>query len=182
LWRYSWPGSGGTKRISKIHIIRHLGEALDQVRKSEYARLLGKNRRFIKGQKYTLLSRKENLTLQGRQALQTLLRVNERLNTILWSALELRARGLGTALLRAMARLAQMADAETLREVRRHDRSSLGWHRLLLQSGEQSLAGLRRRAQQQNPRLHHMADQVFSERPYSTRDAVTFGDDGVKTA
>jgi transposase len=67
--------------FDKFHIIRHLGEALDQVRKSEYARLSGKNRRFIKGQKYTLLSRKENLTLQGRRALQTLLRANKRLNT-----------------------------------------------------------------------------------------------------
>jgi transposase len=67
--------------FDKFHIIRHLGAALDQVRKSEYARLSGKNRRFIKGQKYTLLSRKENLTLQGRQALQTLLRANKRLNT-----------------------------------------------------------------------------------------------------
>jgi transposase len=31
------------------------------VRKAEYARLGGKDRRFIKGQKYTLLSRHENL-------------------------------------------------------------------------------------------------------------------------
>src|SRR5258707_7510295 len=45
--------------FDKFHVIRHLGEALDQVRKSEYARLSGKQRRFIKGQKYTLLSRKE---------------------------------------------------------------------------------------------------------------------------
>jgi len=51
--------------FDKFHIIRHLGEALDQVRKSEYARLSGKDRRFIKGQKYTLLSRRENLTLEG---------------------------------------------------------------------------------------------------------------------
>jgi hypothetical protein len=29
--------------------MRHLGEALDKVRKSEYARLSGKQRRFIKG-------------------------------------------------------------------------------------------------------------------------------------
>src|SRR5499427_1411519 len=42
---------------------------------------VGKKRRFIKGQKYTLLSRKENLTLEGRQALRTLLRANKRLNT-----------------------------------------------------------------------------------------------------
>ena len=34
--------------------LRHLGVALYLVRKSEYARLSGKDRRFIKGQKYTL--------------------------------------------------------------------------------------------------------------------------------
>src|SRR6266581_5379403 len=67
--------------FDKFHIIRHLGEALDQVRKSEYARLAGKQRRFIKGQKYTLLSRRENLTLEGRKALKTLLAANKRLNT-----------------------------------------------------------------------------------------------------
>jgi transposase len=67
--------------FDKFHIMRHLGEALDAVRKREYARLSGKNRRYIKGQKYTLLSRRENLTLAGRQALKTLLRANKRLNT-----------------------------------------------------------------------------------------------------
>src|SRR5439155_1022609 len=65
----------------KFHVMRHLGEALDQVRKSEYARLQGRGRRYIKGQKYTLLSRKENLTLAGKKALQTLLAANKRLNT-----------------------------------------------------------------------------------------------------
>ena len=65
----------------KFHVLRHLGEALDQVRKSEYGRLCGKDRRFIKGQKYTLLSRWDNLTLEGRQALKTLLGANKRLNT-----------------------------------------------------------------------------------------------------
>lgn len=65
----------------KFHVLRHLGEALDQVRKSEYGRLSGKDRRFIKGQKYTLLSHRDNLSLKGRQALKTLLRANKRLNT-----------------------------------------------------------------------------------------------------
>ena len=65
----------------KFHIIRHLGKALDTVRKAEYARLSGKNRRYIKGHKYTLLSRRENLTLEGRRALKTLLAANKRLNT-----------------------------------------------------------------------------------------------------
>lgn len=67
--------------FDKFHVMRHLGDALDQVRKSEYARLSGSDRRFIKGQKYTLLSRREHLTLEGRQALKTLLAANKRLNT-----------------------------------------------------------------------------------------------------
>ena len=67
--------------FDKFHIMRHLGEALDKVRKAEYARLSGKDRRFIKGQKYTLLSRRENLTLEGRCSLKLLLAANKRLNT-----------------------------------------------------------------------------------------------------
>jgi transposase len=67
--------------FDKFHIMHHLGEALDQVRKTEYARLQGKDRRFIKGQKYTLLSRKHNLNSPGRQSLKTLLAANKRLNT-----------------------------------------------------------------------------------------------------
>jgi len=67
--------------FDKFHVIRHLGNALDLVRKSEYARLSGKDRRFVKGQKYTLLSRRENLTQQGRQSLKLLLKANKRLNT-----------------------------------------------------------------------------------------------------
>ena len=35
--------------FDKFHVLRHLGEALDKVRKSEYARLSGKDRRFIPG-------------------------------------------------------------------------------------------------------------------------------------
>lgn len=65
----------------KFHVMRHLGEALDKVRKQEYRRLSEKDRRFIKGQKYTLLSHRENLTQDGRRNLRLLLKVNKRLNT-----------------------------------------------------------------------------------------------------
>ena len=65
----------------KFHVMRHLGEAMDRVRKKEYGRLAGKDRSFIKGQKYTLLSHKENLDLDGRQSLRKLLKANKRLNT-----------------------------------------------------------------------------------------------------
>jgi transposase len=67
--------------FDKFHIMRHLGEALDKVRKTEYARLSGKDRRFIKGQKYNLLSRRDNLTLDGKRSLEILLAANKRLNT-----------------------------------------------------------------------------------------------------
>ena len=67
--------------FDKFHIMRHLGEALDKVRKSEYRRLSGKSRSYIKGQKYTLLSHRENLTTDGRRSLKTLLAANKRLNT-----------------------------------------------------------------------------------------------------
>ncbi len=65
----------------KFHVMRHLSEALDTVRKQEYKRLAPKDRSFIKGQKYTLLSRKANLTIEGRRALNKLLGANKRLHT-----------------------------------------------------------------------------------------------------
>ena len=65
----------------KFHILRHLGEAIDAVRKSEYNRLSGTDRKFIKGQKYTLLSHRQNLSSAGRASLELLLKANERLNT-----------------------------------------------------------------------------------------------------
>ena len=66
--------------FDKFHIMRHLGEALDRVRKQEYARMTGFKRHFIKGQKYALLSHRENLDLDGRRALKELLRLNRRLH------------------------------------------------------------------------------------------------------
>jgi transposase len=66
--------------FDKFHIMRHLGDALDQVRRSEYRRLAGKDRAFIKGQRYTLLAHRENLSHDGRASLRKLLRANKRLN------------------------------------------------------------------------------------------------------
>jgi transposase len=67
--------------FDKFRVMRHLGEALDQIRKAEYARLKGPPRRFIKGQKYTLLSHPQNLTGTARKNLKLLLAANKRLNT-----------------------------------------------------------------------------------------------------
>jgi transposase len=65
----------------KFHVLRHLQDALDTVRKNEYARLTGPGRRFIKGQKYALLSRWKNLSLEGRKGLKILFNANRRLYT-----------------------------------------------------------------------------------------------------
>ena len=65
----------------KFHIIRHLNESLDKVRKNEYKKVSESNRKFIKGQKYTLLSKHTNLSLDGKNSLKLLLAVNKKLNT-----------------------------------------------------------------------------------------------------
>ena len=66
----------------KFHVLRHLNEAMDQVRKAEYKRLTDRpDRQFIKGQKYVLLAHRENLSPEKQRALTTLLAANKRLST-----------------------------------------------------------------------------------------------------
>ena len=66
----------------KFHVLRHLNEAIDKVRKAEYKRLTNRaGRKYIKGQKYVLLSHRENLSREKRHRLKTLLAANKRLNT-----------------------------------------------------------------------------------------------------
>ena len=72
---------GAAMLYDKFHALRHLGEALDKVRRNEYARLSGEDRKFIKGQRYTLLSHRANLSLDGKKALRMLLKANKRLQT-----------------------------------------------------------------------------------------------------
>jgi len=67
--------------FDKFHVLRHLSDALDQVRRHEYKRVNDKERKFIKGQRYNLLSHKANLDMEGRRALRLLLKANKRLNT-----------------------------------------------------------------------------------------------------
>lgn len=67
--------------FDKVHIMWHLGDALDAVRKAEYRRLSGKDRRYIKGQKDTLLSQRAHLSSDARRNLKVLLAANKRLNT-----------------------------------------------------------------------------------------------------
>jgi transposase len=96
--------------FDKFHILMHLGDALDKVRKQEYAKLDGEKRKFIKGQKYALLSHKENLQGSARKNLKILLTANKRLQYrlraegVLWPALGLQQGSLGAEILRELAR------------------------------------------------------------------------------
>ena len=107
--------------------MRHLSKALDEVRRGEYKRLSGKDRSYIKGQRYTLLSRRENLSLDGRRALKKLLQANRRLNTAyilkeafgqLWNY---RTETRRSRLFHSLERQPQMATPASVPEVRRYD-------------------------------------------------------------
>ena len=66
--------------FDKFHILRDRSDALDGVRRRRYKRVTGDERTSIKGQRYVLLSCRENLSDGGRQNLERLLQANARLN------------------------------------------------------------------------------------------------------
>jgi len=66
--------------FDKFHVLRHLADAWDEVRRQEYKRVNDKERKYIKGQRYTLLSHKANLDAEGRRSLKLLLKANKRLH------------------------------------------------------------------------------------------------------
>lgn len=66
--------------FDKFHMIKHLSDAVDKVRRQEYKRVNEKEQKFIKGQRYTLLSNRANLDAEGRQSLRVLLNANKRLH------------------------------------------------------------------------------------------------------
>jgi len=53
---------------------------MDEVRRQEYKRVNEKERKYIKGQRYTLLSHKASLDIDGRRSLKLLLKANKRLH------------------------------------------------------------------------------------------------------
>jgi transposase len=117
--------------FDKFHILRHLSNALDQVRREEYKRVAGEDRDYIKGQRYTLLSHKASLDVDGRRALRMLLKANKRLN-------------------KAYILKESFEQAGAVPEVRADDRAALGGHRELLPPREQSVVGFYGRAEQQD--------------------------------
>ena len=136
--------------------MRHLGDALDQVRKAEYRRLSGQDRSYIKGQKYTLLSRHKNLTLKGRQALKKVLAANKRLNTAdllkesfgqLW---DYEREGWARRFFENWRASLKWQRLKPYERSGRDDRAALGWNRLALQTRKQGAARIRGGSEQQD--------------------------------
>ena len=63
----------------KFHVIRHLLEAVNEVRKQEFKKLGARMKGLLGGKKFVLLSRRSNLKREGRKALEELLLVSPRL-------------------------------------------------------------------------------------------------------
>lgn len=63
----------------QFHIAKHLNEALNEVRIEEYKKIATDDRKYIKGKKWLLLSRRSNLSLLGRNSLRELFRINKRI-------------------------------------------------------------------------------------------------------
>ena len=64
----------------KFHLTKNLGEAIDQVRRTEVAQANKEEKRVVKGQRYNLLRRAETLTEDQSKSLDALLQVNESLH------------------------------------------------------------------------------------------------------
>lgn len=67
--------------FDKFHVVAKLSEAMDTVRRNEYARLNGKQRKFIKGQRFNLLANRGSLSRNGREELAQTFKANRRLYT-----------------------------------------------------------------------------------------------------
>ena len=112
---------------------------------------------YIKGQRYTLLTRRENLSLDGRRALKKLLHANRRLNTAyvlkeqfgqLWDYRTERGARAFFERWKDSLKWQRLAPYRKFAEL---IECSLGWNCLLLSSTEQGQPWLGRGDQQQDP-------------------------------
>ena len=138
--------------FDKFHVVAKMSEAMDAVRRSEYARLNGEQRKFIKGQRFNLLANRGSLSRTGREELAQTFKANRRLYTAyllkedfdrLWSYKSeawMRSSGF-------VERRAQMEAARAISEGRPNGGKPLGRNRVLVQGGE-PIARIRRRAEQ----------------------------------
>jgi len=70
------PGAAGKIVHDRFHIMKHVGEAVDRVRKQEHRELMGQEDHRLKGTKFLWLYREENLPDRHRPALEALKAAN----------------------------------------------------------------------------------------------------------
>lgn len=67
--------------FDKFHVVAKISEAIDEVRREEYARVNGDKRKFMKGQRNNLLVNRGNLSKKGREELALTFKANRKLYT-----------------------------------------------------------------------------------------------------
>lgn len=65
----------------RFHLMMNVNQAVDEVRRSQWRRAGKKERSYLKGHRFLILSNQENLDWQGREKLDELLRANQSLAT-----------------------------------------------------------------------------------------------------
>jgi transposase len=65
--------------FDKFHVLRHLSEALNKVRKQEFVKAKGRFRGLLSGKKFVLLARKTHVRGKAREALNDLLSFSKKL-------------------------------------------------------------------------------------------------------
>jgi len=68
--------------FDKFHLVKNFNEVVDEVRRQEVQNSAGEHKPFIKGQRYNLLRRPENLSEAQSESLEQLLAINENLNKV----------------------------------------------------------------------------------------------------
>lgn len=67
--------------FDKFHLIRHLNDAIDEIRRREFFRQGGEKRELVRGKRWLFLRRWFNLTTEQKGLLKETLALNKRLNT-----------------------------------------------------------------------------------------------------
>jgi len=68
----------------KFHVVRHLNEALNEVRKAELRNALGRFRKTLSGKKFVLLARRARVRGHAREALDAILAASPKLQKAYW--------------------------------------------------------------------------------------------------
>lgn len=65
--------------FDKFHVAKHVNQALDDVRKQEFAKADSEERKLMKKKRFVILSRKKNLTRKKKESLKDLMNKNDKL-------------------------------------------------------------------------------------------------------